>query len=171
MNTNKIAFVGAHGTGKSSAAHFLAAKLKKEDPTKTVKVLEESVRETAKMVGINNTNFQKLAILDSLYNQVYYSVNYDIIICDRIPFDYTVYADFYGVDLNLDYFRLAYQNAKEFSKVYFVRPDNTPIADDGFRFTDVEVRNNLDKSFKKALDAAFIEYEEITTEEVFKWVK
>jgi nicotinamide riboside kinase len=164
----KIAFIGSHGSGKSAAAHFMAAKLKKENPSKTIKVLEEAVRETAKIVGINNPNFQKLSILDSLYDQVYYGATYDIIICDRIAFDYTVYADFYGVHLDLDFYRISYNNAKEFDKIYFVRPDQTPIADDGFRFTDIEERNKIDKLFKKCLDDAFIEYEEISTEEVYK---
>ena len=164
----KVAFVGAHGTGKSAAAHFMAARLKKEDPTKTVKVLEESVRETAKIVGINNPNFQKLAILDSLYDQVYYGATYDILICDRIPFDYTVYADYYKVSLDPIYYRLANHNACEFDKIYFVRPDNTPIADDGFRFTDVKARDELDALFKHSLDQAFISYEEIYTKEVYK---
>lgn len=164
----KYAFVGSHGTGKSSAAHFLAAKLKKEDPTKSVKVLEESVREISKLVGINNQDFQKLAILDSLYDQTLYNTSYNIIICDRIPLDYIVYADYYGVALEDIYYRLAFQNALEFDKIYFVRPDDTPIADDGFRMTDLEVRNKIDAIFKKTLDESFVEYEEITTKEVFK---
>lgn len=163
----KIGFLGSHGTGKSSAAHFLAAKLKKEDPTKSVKVLEESVRETSKLVGINNNSFQKLAILDSLYDQILYSSTYDIIICDRIPFDYTVYADHYGVFLELDYYRLAYNNAKDFDKIYFVRPDNTPIANDGFRFTDIQDRNKIDELFKKTLEEYFIDYEELRTDDIF----
>lgn len=164
----RIAFVGSHGCGKSAAAHFMAAKLKKQDPSKTVKVLEEAVRETTKLVGINNTDFQKLAIVNSISDQIFYSTIYDIVICDRIPLDYTVYADYYGVSLNLDYYRLSYSNSKEFDKIYFVRPDNTPITDDGFRFTDIEERNKIDLVFKKVLDDNHIKYEEITTKEIFK---
>ena len=164
----KIAFIGSHGTGKSSAAHFMAAKLKKQDPTKTVKVLEESVRETAKLVGINNPDFQKLAILDSLYNQVYYNSVYDIVICDRIPIDYIVYATYFGVVVPKAYYDIALTNALEFDKIYFVRPDNTPIANDGFRFTDVKERNKIDLVFQNYLNYTEIPYEEIRTEEVFK---
>lgn len=164
----KYAFCGAHGTGKSAAAHFTASKFKKQYPHKTVKVLEEAVRESAKLVGINNENFQKLAISHSIYNQVLYSSLYDIVICDRIALDYVVYAIHYGVRLPKEYYDLAYQNAKEFTKIYFVRPDNTPIADDGFRFTDVEERNRIDKIFRDILIMQEIPHEEISTRQVFK---
>lgn len=164
----KYAFVGSHGTGKSSAAHSLAAKLKKEDPTKSVKVIEESVRETAKLVGINNLNFQKLAITESIYNQVLYSSIYDVVICDRIAFDYMIYGVHNGIVLPKPYYDLAFTNAEEFDKIYFVRPDNTPIADDGFRFTDLEDRLKIDKLFKEYLILREIDHEEIYTTEVFK---
>lgn len=164
----KLAFVGSHGTGKSAAAHFMAAKLKKEDPTKTIKVLEESVREIAKIVGINNPEFQKLAILDNLYKQIYYSSTHNVLICDRTAFDYYVYGNYYDVNVDNSYWLLAIRNLKEFDKVYFIRPDNTPIADDGFRFTDIEERNKIDKYFLALLEQCDIKYEELRTEDIFK---
>lgn len=164
----KYAFCGSHGTGKSAAAHFLASNLKRQYPHKTIKVLEEAVRESAKLVGINNENFQKLAISHSIYNQVLYSSIYDILVCDRIALDYVVYAIYYGVKLPKEYYDLAYQNAKEFDKIYFVRPDNAFIADDGFRFTNVQERNKIDKIFKDILIMQEIEHEEISTTQVFK---
>jgi len=164
----KYAFIGSHGTGKSSAAHFLAARLKREDPTKSVKVLEESVRETTKLVGINNANFQKLAISESIYNQVFYSSVYDIVICDRIPLDYIIYAIHYGVVLPKPYYDIAIDNALEFDKIYFVRPDNTPIANDGFRFTDLEERAKIDIEFQNLLSYSGIIFEELKTQDVFK---
>lgn len=165
---SKYAFIGSHGVGKSAASHILAAKLKKEDPTKSVKLLEESVRETSKLVGINNPEFQKLAILNSVYNQVLYGSIYDTIICDRIAFDYIVYAQYYGVKLDKSYHLLASNNAKEFDKIYFIRPDDTPIVDDGFRLTDVDIRNQIDRFFLCMLEEAKIPYEEIRTKDVFK---
>jgi nicotinamide riboside kinase len=163
----KYAFIGSHGTGKSAATHFLASKLKKENPSKTIKVLEESVREITKLVGINNQEFQKLAILNSLYDQVLYSSLYDIVICDRIPYDYIVYGTYYGVDLDMTYQSLAIKNAKEFDKIFFVRPDDTPIADDGFRFTDVNERNAIDQLFCAMILNDDIKCEEIKTEDIF----
>lgn len=163
----KYAYIGSHGTGKSSAAHFLAAKLKKENPTRSVKVIEESVRNIAKIAGINNSNFQKLAILDSLYDQTLYSLTYNTIICDRLPFDYVIYAACHNVVLPPAYIKLAFDNITEFDKIFFVRPDDTPIADDGFRFTDVKERNKIDSVFKEYLDILEVPYEEITTKEIF----
>jgi len=164
----KYGFIGSHGSGKSAAAHFLAAKLKKEDPSSTIKVLEEAVRENSKLTGINNTQFQKLSILDSLYNQVLYSSTYNVLICDRIAFDYIVYAQYYGVHLPTEYIDIAIQNAKEFDTLYFVRPDNTPIIHDGFRFTDVEERNEIDKLFKSMLLFYEIPFQELSSAEIFQ---
>lgn len=164
----KYAFIGSHGTGKSSAAHFLAAKLKKEDPTKSIKVIEESVRITSKLVSINNANFQKASILGNLYDQVIYKSVYDIVICDRIAFDYLVYGKHFNIELSDAYRDMCIENAKKFDKIYFVRPDNAPIADDGFRFTDIEERNKIDLLFQDMLNYHEIPYEEIRTEDVFK---
>ena len=73
----KYAFCGAHGTGKSAAAHFTASKFKKQYPHKTIKVLEEAVRESAKLVGINNENFQK-----DWYVYIIKMFTFDALICN-----------------------------------------------------------------------------------------
>jgi nicotinamide riboside kinase len=93
---------------------------------------------------------------------------YDVIVCDRIAFDYLVYAKYYGVELSNAYHHLAVDNAREFDMIYFVRPDDTPIADDGFRFTDLEERNRIDRLFLGMLEEAKISYIEIKTEDIFK---
>jgi nicotinamide riboside kinase len=165
---SKYAFIGAHGVGKSTAAYSLANSLKKQDPVKSIKVIEEVVRLTNKLVGINNLPFQKLSIFDSLYKQELYASTYDVIICDRTPLDYVLYGRYYKVGLSSKIESIAYENILEFNKVYFVRPDNTPMADDGFRFTDIKERNEIDLYFKLILDQMNIIYEEITTKDIFK---
>lgn len=164
----KYGFVGSHGVGKSAAAHFLAAKLKKEDPTKAIKVLEESVRIISKLAEINSLSFVKLSILDSLFQQELFNISYNTIICDRIPLDYLVYAEYFSKKIPYEYKMLAVENALKFDKIYFIRPDSTPIADDGFRLTNIEERNNIDELFKDMLVSWNIAFEEARTEDIFK---
>lgn len=164
----KYAYIGTHGVGKSAAAHFLAAKLKRSHPELSIKVIEESVREISKISGINNPQFQKMAILDSLYKQELYIPLYDVIICDRTPFDYLIYGKFFGVQLDSTYEQLAIDNLKTFDYVYFIRPDYTPIIDDGFRLTDSREQISLDKVFDFALMSNQLHYETKRTSEVYK---
>lgn len=164
----KYAFVGSHGTGKSSAAHFLAAKLKKQNPTLSVKVLEESVRITNKLVGMNNTSFQKLSILDSLYKQELFKSVYNVIICDRVSFDYIVYGEYFNIQLSEAYKELCIENIQSFDDVYLVRPDSTPIASDGFRMTDTKQRDEIDILFYDMLNLYKVPFKEIRTGDVFK---
>lgn len=164
----KIAYIGSHGVGKSAAAHFMAAKLKKENPGKSIKVVEESVRDISKLVGMNNSKLQIMAVCDSLYKQEYYTSLYDIVIFDRIAFDYYMYDLYFEVEALDSYYNIIIDNIKSFDKIYFVRPDNTPIVDDGFRMTDAQQRKTIDSIFKSALDRHNINYEEISTEQVYK---
>ena len=164
----KYAYIGTHGVGKSAAAHFLAAKLKRAHPELSIKVIEESAREISKISGINNSQFQKMAILDSLYKQELYMPLYDVIICDRTPFDYLIYSKVFGVQLDSTYEQLAIDNLKIFDHIYFIRPDGTPLANDGFRLTNEREQIKLDKVFMFHLDINKIQHEVIRTTEVYK---
>lgn len=157
----KIAFIGSHGVGKSAAASFLAAHLKRKHPEKSIKVIEENVREISKITGLNNPNFQKLAILDQLTKTEFYSNLYDIIICDRLAFDYMMYAEYNRTEVPSIYYKLAKEQIKSFDKIYFIRPSSNELINDGFRFTDVEERDIIDNIFEIKLNDFDVKYIEI----------
>jgi thymidylate kinase len=148
---NKIAICGTHGVGKSTLSYHLASLLKKSNPTKSVICLEENVREIAKITDGNFTSleFTKLAIYDQLFREVKASILYDIIVTDRSLVDYMIYGQ-----LNGNYYGF-YDDAPlhmfGFNQIYFLRPDHlaSAIADDGFRDTNLDFRNKVDKEFSR----------------------
>lgn len=167
----KYAFVGSHGTGKSSAATYLASVLKEKNRSKSVKVIEENVRELSKLFGdkINNHDFQRLCMVDHLTKELTAEQIYDIIVCDRTALDTLVYGLVYGIKLPSEYFSLAINHMSTFHHVFFVRPDksNMEITNDGFRDTDIDMRNKVDEEFERMLKLWGGRYTEVRTNEIF----
>lgn len=167
----KYGFVGSHGTGKSSAATHLAAMLKQRNRDKSVKTLEENVREVSKIFGnkINTPEFQKLCMVDHLQKEFIAEQLYDMVVCDRTALDTLVYGLVYKISLPPEYFSLAINHLNSFTHIYFVRPDNTSsnIVNDGFRDTDIEIRNLVDQEFERLLKLWGGKYTEVKTSEIF----
>lgn len=171
MNKIKYGFIGSHGTGKSSAATHLAAKLKQENRDKSVKVLEENVREISKLFNnkLNTPEFQKMCMVDHLQKEFLSEQLYDIIVCDRTALDTLVYGLMYGITLPPEYFSLALNHLNTFTHIYFIRPDleNATLVNDGFRDTDIKMRDLIDIEFERFLKMWGGKYTEVRTSEVF----
>lgn len=165
----KYGFIGSHGVGKSSAATYLASVLKKEYRHKSVKVLEENVREIARFFDgkINTPAFQKLCMVDHLQKEFVSEQLHDIVVCDRTALDTLVYGIIYKIPLPPEYFSLAINHLNSFTKLYFVRPDSDVITDDGFRDTNIQIRNDVDKEFERLLSLWGGKYEILYTKDVF----
>lgn len=166
----KISVVGTHGVGKSTLSYHLAALLKKAHPTKSVICLEENVREITKITDGNFTSleFTKLAIYDQLFREVKASLLYDIMVTDRSLVDYMIYGqlngNYYGFDEDAPLHMFG------FNQIYFLRPDkvDSPIANDGFRDTDLDFRNKVDSEFAKFfLENKELHPVELKTSEIF----
>lgn len=169
--SKKYVFVGSHGVGKSSASHYLAAVLKEYDRSKSVTVLDENVREIARLTKgeLNNEAFQKLAFCDHLTKEFTAELLYDQIVCDRSCLDTLIYGIVYKVKLPGEYFSLALNHLNSFSHVFFVRPDSDFIVNDNFRDTNLEIRNQVDEEFERMLALWGGKYTTITTKDVFKF--
>lgn len=169
----KYGFVGSHGTGKSSAALHLAALLKLNNRDKSVKLLEENVREIANIFNnnLNNSNFQKLCMVDHLHKELTSEQLYDLVVCDRTTLDTLVYGMVYKVKLPPEYFSLALNNLNSFEKIFFVRPKNrdSGLSPDGFRDTNIELRNEVDLQFEKMLHLWGGKFEVVFSDEIFTY--
>lgn len=167
----KIAFVGSHGTGKSSGANFLTATIKKTYPKKSVKIIEENIRELSPLFNdnINNFEFQRLAMIDHLHKELMAERIYDVVVCDRSSVDTLVYGLCHKIRLPAEYFSLAINHLYSFQKIFFVRPDSSEsgIANDGYRNTNVVFRNEVDQQFERMLNLWGGQYIEIKTSQVF----
>lgn len=169
----KYALVGSHGTGKSSAASHLASKLKEANRTKSVKVIEENVREISKLFGdrLNGTDFQRLVMIDHIHKELTAEQIYDIVVCDRSAIDTLVYGLVYNIELPSEYFSLAMNHLNTCKHVYFIRPDDysSPLANDGYRDTDINMRNEVDKQFERMLKLWGGPYTEVRAKDVYKF--
>ena len=162
---NKILYIGAHGTGKSTAALAKAAEIKTSDRKLSVKVIEENVREIQRIskVDINTPSFQKLCFVDHLHKELLFDNLYDILICDRTCLDTLVYGLAAGIKLPPEYFSLAIRHLDTFSEIYFYRPKDRskPLTDDGFRDLDLKFRDEVDSMFESVLKLWGGQYTEI----------
>lgn len=167
----KIAVIGSHGTMKSSASNHIAALLKREFPLKSIKLLEENVREVARFFpnGINTTEFQKFCIVDRIHREFIAEQVYDVIVCDRTPTDTVVYGLSYSIPLPTEYFTIALNHLEDYDIVIFIRPDSKgqEVADDGFRDADRAKRDEVDAEFERLLKMCGGKYIEVRTSEVF----
>lgn len=171
MAVKKYAFVGSHGLGKSSGALHLAATLKERYRNKSIKILEENVRELAKLFNnkINTPDFQRLCMVDHLAKELAAEQVYDIVVCDRTAIDTLIYGLVFGIKLPPEYFSLAINHLNTFDNIFFIRPsnDSTEIVDDGFRNVDISLRNKVDDEFERMLKLWGGKYTEVRQNEIY----
>lgn len=167
----KIALIGTHGVGKSTASYYLTSLLKQNNPTKSIICLEENVRKIAKLTDgkLDDPRFPKLAISDQLFRELHSELIYDIIVTDRSLIDFLAYSKVLELNLEYDYKDLCINHMKTFDKIYLMRPEhkNSGIANDGFRDTNKKLRNSVDDMFQVLLELNQIKHTEIKTSEIF----
>jgi len=164
----KILVTGSHGVGKSTLSFLLAAHLKLKYRDKSVKVIEESIRDVSKIFNgvLNTPEFQKYVILDSICNEIKQKQSHQIVICDRTSIDPLVYGMMFGVALSKEFVDIAVNNLNTFTNIVYIKPDNTPIVDDGFRMLNVDERNTIDEQFNSLLQSWGGKYKVISTSDV-----
>lgn len=171
--SEKIAVVGSHGVRKSTLVAHLTSLLKQHNPKKSVIGLEENVRKIAKFTDgkLNTIEFQKLAIADQLFRETFNELLHDIVITDRTLLDYLVYGVLAGNPLSDEYFLLTRNHLKTFKKIYFIRPNdyNDKIANDGFRDTNLDFRQKVDKKFNIMLKYSKCNYTEIKSSKILEY--
>lgn len=165
----KIAFIGTHNAGKSTAASHLTSLLKQKCHNKSVVTLEENVRKISKLAELNSLEFTKLAIIDQLKNELMAEVLHDIIVCDRTTIDFLVYSPS-TISIPTEYEKLAFQNLNTFHQIYFIRPEkDTKITNDGFRHLNQDFMNKIDNDFQVMLQYLPIVYKEIRTNDILTY--
>lgn len=165
----RIAVVGTHGAGKSTLSYHLTSLLKQSNPVKSVICLEENVRNVAKLVNgdLKCYDFTKLAFHEQVCREIKASLLYDIMVVDRTLLDYAIYGK---LNKNVGFLEEAGLQLFCFNKIYFLRPDknDSPIANDGFRDTNLDFRNKVDNEFEKFfLERKEFHPIEIKTSEIF----
>jgi thymidylate kinase len=135
------AFSGAHGTGKTTAVHVLAERMRQRYPDgQSIGILTERARECPCPVLTFENKFPSAAaqlwiFTDQINMEIDMMTKYDVIITDRTIVDciaYTVY--FKHLALAEAMIEMAEQHMSVYSDIFFRRIETNPyLMADGFR--------------------------------------
>jgi len=144
----KIAFIGTHGTGKTTLSYELAAELKK------LGINAVMINELARLcpLPINKScsfSSQLWIMASQIVEEIEHSVNYNDIICDRSVLDSYVYALVTGC-ANESLEKLAEEWIKTYDYLFKV-PVTRPLTPDGVRSMDKDFQIKVDKMMDKVL--------------------
>ena len=162
----KIGFVGAQGTGKTTAAYDLAAKLKKAGHD--VYVLSEVARSCPLPINEDATFEAQLWIMGKQLTREQ-SAKGNILISDRTLLD----SFCYSLRANKDFFKNMFPFIKEYMKTYdaifLLKPNDDYLIDDGTRSTNKDFRDEIDEIMMKCIDT--LEIPVIDVEDKFEYIE
>jgi len=166
----KIAFIGTHGSGKTTLAHELVVKLKKK--SKNVEFLPEIVRDCPFPVNEGATKKAQLWVLFmQIIKEFEKEEKADFLICDRSILDpYVYYVRKFG---RLKFIEpLVINHLKTYDLLIKVPIRENFLINDNFRSIDKKFQKEIDElidKFLKGMKIKYVEYKEgINLEEFVK---
>lgn len=157
----KIAFVGSHGTGKSTASFKEASRLKCKYPSANIGLFTENARLCPLPINQSTTLESQLWIFCNQYqSELKLIQKYDILICDRSIYDCIAYAYYTTPDFADKLLDLCKIIPNTYDRIVFNTIENNDfLICDGIRATDVEYRQWIEDKLLKVLDEVGISYE------------
>lgn len=157
----KIAITGTHGVGKTTLAKKLADVYK-------LPLLTETAREVAAELGYANTTEMRTAGLDEiaefqrrvLQGQITKEALASKFVSDRTVLDMYAYSTLYGLDWEHHFSWIMGYASARYSAIIYAPIPGGGIHDDGFRLTDPESQQEIDKMvlhMAKQLECPLIE--------------
>lgn len=165
---NVIAFSGAQGTGKTTAAKMWAGRLEKENPRKSVGLVLDIERKCPYPINRETTHqAQEWIFFHQLSDEIHAAVEHDIVVTDRTVMDviaYSMAAGFYAqVDEMLGLWR---RHEHYYRKIIFRNTvTNWWNVEDGCRDTDPVFRARIEATLYE-----LYRYAAVTTQERFSEV-
>ena len=143
----KIGIMGAHGTGKTTLAFELALKYKKENPSLSVRIMDEVARRCPYPINEASTQRSQRWIWAAQMVAEIEGMRNDVLICDRTILDNLAYSKLFGFDHILyDFMQASVGWMSTYHTIYWLRPmDEFIIADDKTRSTSVVFQKNIDQ--------------------------
>lgn len=143
----KIAFLGTHGTGKTTLAHDLVTKLKKQGID--AGFLGEVARKCPFSLNENTTKKSQIwIILNQIIQELEEEEKYEILVCDRSVLDgYCYYANKFKRSIVLE--NLVKEHLKTYSKLIRVPIRKGLLKKDKIRSTNKKFQQDIDKQFSK----------------------
>lgn len=142
-----IAFTGAQGTGKSTAAVFWGAAIQADYPEKTVRVVSDIERECPYPINREATpEAQEWIFFRHLMAETEAALNCDVVVSDRTLMDVIAYSRTAGFRAQVDEMLQVWKvHVPYYQKIIFRRIlTNYWNVDDGVRDTDPEFRARVE---------------------------
>lgn len=152
----KIAFIGTHGTGKTTLVNELVFNLR----TKGVNALafEEIARGCPLPINENATKETQLWIITrQISTEIEKEKNYELVVCDRSVLDtYCYHEYFFGREKNWESF--IQERMKSYDRLIFVPIRDNFLKDDGIRSMDRNFQRSIDSKIKERLSEFGLRY-------------
>ena len=152
----KIAFIGTHGTGKTTLAHELVAQLKKKGTdaglnTGVARLCPFPIKEdTTKKAQI-------WIILNQIAREMEDEEKFDVVICDRSAFDgYCYYTSKFGRFDVIE--NLVREHLKTYDYLIRIPIREGYLKKDKIRSANTEFQNRIDKEFDIMLKEMNVDY-------------
>ena len=145
----KIAFIGTHGTGKTTLACELAAELKKQN--RNAFPMLEVARDCPFPLSEKTTlNAQVWIMATQIAREIELSKQFQDVICDRSILDNYIYlCNKFGNQQ--PYFDLMKEWLNTYDFIFKVNIRKGYLQDDGFRSTNQKFQEDIDDTFNKIL--------------------
>jgi len=143
----KFGIMGTHGTGKTTFATEYTGRLKQMG--KTVGMVAGIARSCPWPLNKETTEeAQRWIFHRHMLAELEAAEQYDIVVCDRTALDSLVYAEVAGFeDVIDDYLPAALGWLEGYTTIYWLRPVDGRLVDDGRRCTDPAYQQAVDQVF------------------------
>lgn len=153
----KIAFVGTHGTGKTTLTYQLAGEFRRRGHN--VEVLKEVARECPLPINEGTTiEAQWWILFRQMALEIECAARCEVIICDRSVLDnYAYLRRAFGPQERLEAFLVEWM--RSYDEVVFVPVSEGRLAADGVRSTDERFQAEIDAAVRALLETAGVPFD------------
>lgn len=166
----KFGIMGTHGTGKTTFARDYAGRLTELDNGEKVGLVTGIARLCPWPLNREATEETQRWIFHShMVAELEATEIYDVVVCDRTALDSLVYADVAGFeDMIDDYLPAALGWLEGYTTIYWFRPADGWLVDDGRRCVDPLYQEAVDQVFENWIRIYGIKVEIVGGEECLK---
>lgn len=169
----KVAFIGTHGTGKTTLCYDFAALIKKKGFT--VSIVSEVSREAVKRglpINENTTvDAQGWILLNQMAKEIEASHESQVVVCDRSVLDNYIYLlNRFGPNKFYEDIIFSWIKANPYDFLFKVPVSGNP-EHDGIRATDVNFQRDIDQKIENFLNEKSVKYIPLNPEERDRWIE
>jgi len=163
----KLAFIGTHGTGKTTLCHFLAGEMRKRGLN--VGLVAEIARKSPLPINRKTTRESQLWILTTqIASEIEVGAFYDYVVCDRSLLDnYAYQVVSSGKDAFMEDIVEAWLPTYD---VLFKTPNIFPLVNDGVRDTNLEFQDRVDQMIDELLEERGTPYVQLPRKDQLEFV-